>query len=120
VHARDRIGPGPWYDRNGRLLARNLTDLFAGPRPMGEPQLVADITNERGEPNYYVGANGRQSTVVDNHDMLTGSDTMGACAPEARPTRATTGRAPPPWGVSSAGTPGHALPRAGSNWASDH
>ena len=27
VNARDRIGTGPWYDRNGRLLATNLTDL---------------------------------------------------------------------------------------------
>ena len=58
VHARDRIGQGPWYDRKGRLLAINLTDLFSGTRPKGDAMLVEDFTNERGEPNHFVGAGG--------------------------------------------------------------
>lgn len=120
VHARDRIGSGPWYDRNGRLLALNLTDLFAGARPMGDPQLVADMTNERGEPNHYVGANGRQSAVVDNHDTLTGSDNMG----RLRATNAVD--TCNDWtSATAAGRPycGHSWPRSatsGLNWASDH
>ena len=78
VHARDRIGQGPWYDRNGRLLAQNLADLFAGPRPKGDPMLINDMTNERGEPNHHVGPGGLiPDMVFDNHDTLTGSDTMG-------------------------------------------
>ena len=78
VHARDRVGQGPWYDRNGRLLAMTLEGLFGGDRPMGDAQLVNDMTNERGEPNHRVGVNGyNPSQLVDNHDTLTGSNAQG-------------------------------------------
>ncbi|HEY8944473.1 MAG TPA: hypothetical protein VIM73_09430, partial [Polyangiaceae bacterium] len=77
VNARDRIGTGPWHDRMGRLVANNLEGLFAGARPAGDAALVEDLTTERGEPNHYVGPNGLQAEVVDNHDTLTGSDASG-------------------------------------------
>lgn len=32
VNARDRIGSGPWYDRQGRLVANSVADLFTGVR----------------------------------------------------------------------------------------
>jgi hypothetical protein len=122
VNARDRIGTGPWYDRNGRLLAASLTDLFAGPRPVGgDPMLVNDFTNERGEPNHYVGPGGyTPGSTFDDHDTLTGSDTMGMLRATSMAdtcndwTSATvTGR---PWA-------GHSWPRSassGQQWASDH
>jgi hypothetical protein len=121
VNARDRIGPGPWYDRNGRLLAANLADLFGGSRPKGDAMLVNDFSNERGEPNHYVGAGGyNASMAVDNHDSLTGSDTMGllratSMADTCNDWTSTTvaGR---PWS-------GHSWPRStssGVHWVSDH
>jgi hypothetical protein len=121
VNARDRIGPGPWHDRNGRLLAANVTDLFAGARPVGDAMLVNDMTNERGEPNHYVGAGGyTPGSAVDNHDTLTGSDAMGQL-------RATTmADTCNDWtSTSVVGKPyiGHSWPRSASSgmqWASDH
>jgi hypothetical protein len=121
INARDRIGAGPWYDRGGRLLANNLADLFAGARPKGDPALINDMTNERGEPNHYVGAGGyNPSTAVDNHDTITGSDAMGNLrAPGAGDTCndwTSTMIAGKPW-------VGHSWPRStssGLQWASDH
>jgi hypothetical protein len=70
VHAKDRIGKGPWYDRTGRLIAMDLTSLL-GVRPGGADAAIADnLPNERGEPN-------RASEDIDNHDTVTGSNEMG-------------------------------------------
>jgi len=70
VHAKDRIGKGPWYDRTGRLIAMDLTSLL-GVRPGGADDAIADnLPNERGEPN-------RASEDIDNHDTITGSNEMG-------------------------------------------
>ena len=70
VHAKDRIGKGPWYDRTGRLIAMDLTSLL-GTRPGGADAAIADnLPNERGEPN-------RASEDIDNHDTITGSNEMG-------------------------------------------
>jgi hypothetical protein len=121
VNARDRIGAGPWYDRNGRLLAANLTDLLAGARPVGDAMLVNDFSNERGEPNHYVGPGGYvPGTTFDDHDTLTGSDTMGVLKATSMAdtcndwtSSTVTGR---PWA-------GHSWPRSSTNgqqWASDH
>jgi hypothetical protein len=117
VHARDRVGTGPWYDRNGRLLAMNLEGLFGGVRPMGEAQLVNDMTNERGEPNHRVGTNGyNPSMFYDNHDTLTGSNAQG---------RVQAGATCNDWTSASGGRPmiGHSWPRtptSGRHWFSDH
>ncbi|HVR20205.1 MAG TPA: hypothetical protein VMS65_10930, partial [Polyangiaceae bacterium] len=78
VHARDRIGSGPWYDREGRLLAANLTNLLTT-RPTGaDPAIRDDFPNEQGVPNHGACsgcANPQQC--CDNHDFLTGSGTDG-------------------------------------------
>jgi len=117
VHARDRVGQGPWYDRNGRLLAMTLEGLFGGDRPMGDAQLVNDMTNERGEPNHRVGVNGyNPSQLVDNHDTLTGSNAQG---------RLQAGATCNDWTAASGGRPmiGHSWPRSassGRHWVSDH
>jgi hypothetical protein len=71
VHAIDRVGEGPWYDRLGRLVAKNKADL-AQTRPNGDLRIVDDLPNEDGVPNQ--APDGQK---VDNHDVLTGSDSMG-------------------------------------------
>jgi hypothetical protein len=73
VHAKDRIGQGPWYDRNGRLIAMNLANLLM-PRPAGcDPAIVNDLPNENGIPNQMDTMPGEQ----DNHDTVTGTNVMG-------------------------------------------
>lgn len=73
VHAKDRIGPGPWYDRVGRVIAMNLTDLI-NERPIGtDPAIANDLPNEYGVPNHDPDGTGE----VDNHDFLTGTDDQG-------------------------------------------
>lgn len=73
VHAIDRVGGGPWYDRLGRLIALNPTDL-AQKRPLGaDPAIVNDLPNEDGVPNHAPDG----ATQVDNHDILTGSSDTG-------------------------------------------
>jgi hypothetical protein len=72
VNARDRIGPGPWRNQAGHIIANNLTDLHdqltdaAGLNvtwPVGSLMVALD---ERG-----------MQVVNDVHDILTGSDTDG-------------------------------------------
>jgi len=73
VHAIDRIGDGPWYDRVGRVVAMNKDDLVQT-RPRGaDPAIVNDLPNEDGVPNHNPQGTGN----VDNHDMLTGTSTSG-------------------------------------------
>jgi hypothetical protein len=73
VHAIDRVGDGPWYDRLGRLVAMNKDDL-AQPRPRGaDPAIINDLPNEDGVPNHNPDGSGN----VDNHDMLTGTSAIG-------------------------------------------
>jgi hypothetical protein len=115
VHAIERIGKGPWYDRLGRLIANNVEGLLAGPRPQADAAIVNDLPNERGVPN-------RQG--VDNHDTLTGSNRQGRYA---GPTMGATCN---DWTstVGTVGRPmiGHSWPRTttnlsnGGNWLSDH
>jgi hypothetical protein len=72
VHAIDRVGEGPWYDRRGRLIAQNRTDLVET-RPKGAPDVISnDLPNEDGVPNH-----APDGELVDNHDILTGSDRSG-------------------------------------------
>ena len=68
VHAIDRIGEGPWYDRLGRLVAMNKAGLLTGDRPMGDPAIVSDLPDETGMGTRRLG---------DTHDVVTGSNRMG-------------------------------------------
>jgi hypothetical protein len=78
VHAKDRIGEGPWYDRMGRLVAMTKTDLL-NPRPRGaDPAIINDLPNEDGIPNHTDGAPGCSGNACpDNHDTLTGTGING-------------------------------------------
>jgi hypothetical protein len=70
VHAIDRIGDGPWYDANDRLVAENIAGLLEE-RPAGDPQSVDDLPDELGAPTSVLG---------DSHDVLTGSGADGRLA----------------------------------------
>jgi hypothetical protein len=72
VHAIDRVGAGPWYDRIGRLVAQNKHDL-AQRRPAGaNAAIIDDLPNEDGVPNH-----APDGTFLDNHDVLTGTGSDG-------------------------------------------
>ncbi len=67
IHAKDRIGDGPWVNAAGVTLANNLTELHALD---GNADLFID---ERGEK-----INGQWNGVAPNeHDIMTGSNTAG-------------------------------------------
>lgn len=66
VHARDRIGRGPWYNAKGELIAKNVEDLHTQPNLTKQTALTekGSVVNGRGDtPNM--------------HDILTGSDSHG-------------------------------------------
>jgi hypothetical protein len=60
VHARDRIGRGPWYNYRGVLIARDATDLHSENANINRETVV----NERG-------------STPQRHDILTGSNLDG-------------------------------------------
>jgi hypothetical protein len=73
VNAIDRIGTGPWHDRNGRLWSANLTNLV-GDRPTdADPAIKNDIPNENGVRNQNPDGTGN----VDNHEIATGTGSNG-------------------------------------------
>ncbi|MBN1306748.1 MAG: carboxypeptidase regulatory-like domain-containing protein [Chitinispirillaceae bacterium] len=74
VNAIDRIGQGPWYDRLGRLLSNNITELL-NTRPAGADAAIKnDLPNEDGIPNHQPDPN---QPAVDNHHFVTGTGTNG-------------------------------------------
>ncbi|ROZ69351.1 hypothetical protein [Ramlibacter sp. WS9] len=76
VHARDRIGAGPWFNAKGVLVASNVANLHSGSGITKEVAL-----DERGNV-----VKGRGDT-PNEHDMLTGSREDGtAFAPQTDTT----------------------------------
>jgi hypothetical protein len=103
VHAKERIGQGPWYDRLGRLVAANLADLVQQ-RPRGaDPAIANDLPNEDGIPNHNPEGTGN----VDNHDFLTGTNASGMLYSD------NWGSTCHDW-TSAVGTDGR--PRCGHTW----
>ena len=77
VHAIDRIGEGPWYDRKARLIANDVGGLIAN-RPQGDPEAVNDLPDETGEGTRSLGT---------SNDVVTGSNKLGLLDdPNADPT----------------------------------
>lgn len=130
IHAIDRIGEGPWYDANGRLVSEDLAGLLAGDRPRGDAATINDLPDECGVP---------LSALGDSHDTLTGSNQQGRLAsdnPEHTCNNWTSSS--DDVGVNAGGRPrpgevrgvmiGHSWPRGGAggggrggaNWMSDH
>lgn len=63
VHARDRIGAGPWHNAKGVRIARNVDDLHSGANNLTKDTAL----DEKGQP-----VNDR-SMKPNKHDILTGS-----------------------------------------------
>ena len=75
VHARDRIGSGPWYNAKGMLIARNVAELHS-PDALVNKQTALD---EKGQI-----VNGRTEK-PNKHDILTGSRPDGTAFPPTPP-----------------------------------
>lgn len=71
VNARDRIGPGPWHNAKGELIARNVADLHGDNERDRNNIHKQSALNEKGEV-----VNGRGDT-PNRHDILTGSSSDG-------------------------------------------
>jgi hypothetical protein len=67
VHARDRIGEGPWYNAEGVLIAGDVDDLHSDDNNLNKQSAL----NESGDT-----VNGRGDT-PNFHDILTGSQLDG-------------------------------------------
>src|SRR5215207_2918780 len=84
VNARDRIGAGPWYNKNGQLIANNVADLHGDVERDRNSINRNFALNEKGEPVNGVAPPGTPPGTAppNQHDILTGSDSHG----RARPT----------------------------------
>lgn len=89
VNARDRIGKGPWYNAEGRLIAATLDDLHSDKNAIDKETAVTEKLGT---------VNGAGDT-PNVHDMLTGSRPDGTAFPAGEDltcrnwTSSTDGRA---------------------------
>jgi hypothetical protein len=81
VHAKDRIGSGPWFNAKGEKVAENVADLHSDNNKLGKQGSL----NEKGGV-----VNGRGDT-PNTHDMLTGSNADGTLAAGGLPNGAPCG-----------------------------
>ncbi len=73
VHARDRIGSGPWHNAKGVMIARNVEELHSARNNVTKETAL----DEKGQP-----VNDR-TMKPNKHDILTGSRTDGTAFPGA-------------------------------------
>ena len=74
VHARDRIGVGPWFNVQGRTVAANLDELHGDTLPLarqGNRLNKGTSLTEKGTPVNGVG------DMPNQHDVMTGTTTEG-------------------------------------------
>jgi hypothetical protein len=83
VNARDRIGAGPWHNKNGQLIANNVADLHGDVERDRNSINRNFALNEKGEPVNGVLPPGTPAdpTRPNQHDILTGSDSHGRARP---------------------------------------
>jgi len=74
INARDRIGPGPWFNVKGTLVASNVADLHGDQQRDRNNVQKANVLDVKGEVIPGVGV--PQGT-QNEHDALTGSDPQG-------------------------------------------
>lgn len=73
IHARERIGTGPWYNADGAMLAADLTALY---ELSGNAELF--ITEKGTTVNgQWNSANGMNGAPANEHDIMSGSDPDG-------------------------------------------
>ena len=75
VNARARIGPGPWYNAKGVMIAANVADLHGDQQRDRNNIQKTTALNERGTTGPGMGDPGNE------HDILTGSDSDGRAFP---------------------------------------
>ena len=78
INARDRIGNGPWYNARGVLIAANLADLHGDVKRDRNLIFRETALTETGE---MVPGHLRPEGTSVEHDMLTGSDSLGRALP---------------------------------------
>ena len=112
VHAIDRIGDGPWYDKNGRLVAMNKAGLLQS-RPAGDPTTVNDLPDETGAALKILG---------DTHDIMTGSNAQGRLqATDPTYTCMDWTSASGDTSLTNKAFVGHSWPaQSGTNWIQAH
>jgi len=71
IHARDRIGSGPWYNFNGVQVAANVNDLHSDNNQLNKENSVT-------ETGMVINGVGDQPNM---HDIMTGSTADGRLAP---------------------------------------
>lgn len=71
VNARDRIGPGPWQNAKGVVIAKDVADLHGG---------GSNLTKETALTETGATVNGRGDK-PNTHDVLTGSQADGTAFP---------------------------------------
>jgi hypothetical protein len=106
VHAIDRIGEGPWYDRLGHVVAEKKADLLNDRPSSADATIINDLPNEDGVPNH---APDPSEGEVDNHDILTGTNDEGQLYSETATCK--------DWTSSDGETGGR--PRVGHSWPRD-
>lgn len=74
VNARDRIGPGPWANAKGEVVAKNVAELHGDVERDRNNIHKGSALDEKGNP-----IAGRGDT-PNRHDILTGSDSLGRAA----------------------------------------
>jgi len=75
VHARNRIGAGPWYNAKGVMIAKNVADLHSDHNNLNKETAL----DEKGQ-----WVNGRGDT-PNKHDMFTGSRVDGSAFAPSTP-----------------------------------
>ena len=75
INARGRIGPGPWHNAKGVLIASNVADLHGDALRDRNNIQKANALTEKGEVIKGVGDQ------PNEHDILTGSDSTGRAFP---------------------------------------
>src|SRR5690606_14652533 len=119
VNAIDRVGPGPWYDRTGRLVAPTKADLVAVRPQKGDPTIQNDLPNEDGVPNHRPDPT---KPADDNHHTLTGSNASGtlqsatATCKDWTVAEGTAANGKPAYGFSWPRSLGGGGGGSGSNW----
>jgi hypothetical protein len=78
VHARERIGDGPWHNANGVMIAASVADLHGDIQRDSNLIYRETALNEKGE---LVNGRVRPDGTQNEHDMLTGSDSHGRSFP---------------------------------------
>jgi hypothetical protein len=73
IHARTRIGEGPWYNALGEPVAANLTELHT---LTGDADLFVTESGDKVNGQWN-SSNGMNGAPVNEHDIITGSDPSG-------------------------------------------